>query len=97
MTKIITIIVENLVTLKAAAKQELLFNKPASEAGVSYKSSFLTPALGATKFANVRDMILVTLSCAAQVRLKCLTNSYMRMGLLLALRGPFGCDPRWAC
>jgi hypothetical protein len=39
--KIISLAVENLVTPKAGAKHELLFNKPAS-------------VLGATKFTNGR-------------------------------------------
>jgi hypothetical protein len=51
----------NLVTLKAAAKLELLLNKPTSghrrlEAGLLHKSSCLAPALGAAKFTNSRDM-----------------------------------------
>jgi hypothetical protein len=32
------------------------------------------PALGVTKFTNVRDMILVTLYCATKVRLRCSTK-----------------------
>jgi hypothetical protein len=41
----------NLVTTKAAAKRELLFIKPASEASLLNKSSSLADALGVTKFA----------------------------------------------
>ncbi len=54
----------NLVTPKAGAKREVLFNKQALEAGLLYKCSFLARGLGVTKFTNVRDMILVTLCCA---------------------------------
>ncbi len=64
----------NLVTPKAGAKHELLFNKPASEAGLLNKSSCLARALGETKFIDMRDMILVTLCCAVKVRLRCSTN-----------------------
>jgi hypothetical protein len=39
----------NLVTPKAGAKHELLFNKPASSV---------------TKFTSVSDIILITLCCA---------------------------------
>ncbi len=54
----------NLVTPKAQAKLEHSFNEQASEAGLLNKSSYLAPALGVTKFKNVRDMIWVTLRCA---------------------------------
>jgi hypothetical protein len=59
MTKNMAIMVIYLVTPKAGAKRELLFNKLASESGLLNKSSCL--ALGMTKFTNVRDMILDTL------------------------------------
>ncbi len=36
-----------------------------AEAGSFDKSSCLAPALGATKFATAKDMILVTLCCAS--------------------------------
>ncbi len=49
------------LTPKAAAKHDLLFNKP--EAGLLNKSSSLDPALGVTKFIIVRDMVLVTHCC----------------------------------
>jgi hypothetical protein len=62
MTKIIASILKNLVTPKAAAKREHLFNKP--EAGWLNKSSGLSLALGVTKFTKEIDMILVTLCCA---------------------------------
>ncbi len=42
----------------------LLFNKPASEAGLLNKTSRLALALGVTEFIIVTNMILVTLSCA---------------------------------
>jgi hypothetical protein len=41
----------NLVAPKAAAKRELLFNKPASEASLLNKSSSLADALCVPKFA----------------------------------------------
>ncbi len=52
----------NLITPAAAAKNELLFNKP--ESSSLNKNSYLAPALGVTKFIIDMDMILVTLSCA---------------------------------
>ena len=64
MTKVIVMTIVNSVTPKAAAKQELLFNKPASEAGLLNKGLCLARALGVTKFVDVRDMILVMLCCA---------------------------------
>ena len=54
----------NLVTPKAGAWHEFLFNNPSSEAGLPNKSSCLDPALGLTKFSIVKDKILVTLFCA---------------------------------
>jgi hypothetical protein len=51
----------NLVTRKAGAKYELLFNELASEAGLLNKGLCLAPALGVTKFLNMRYIILVTL------------------------------------
>jgi hypothetical protein len=57
-----------------------MFNKPTSglillaEAGLLNKSSCLAPTLGVTKFITVKDVILVTLCCATQVALSCLTN-----------------------
>ncbi len=53
----------NLVTPKAGAKHELLFNKPASEASLLNKSSYLAPALGVTKFTLANDMFLFALCC----------------------------------
>ena len=58
----IAMIVMNLVTPKAGAKHERLFNKPASVCWII--SSCPTQALGVTKFTNVGDMILITLCCA---------------------------------
>jgi hypothetical protein len=63
VTEFIAIIVMNLFTPKAAAKQQDLFNKPASEANLLNKSSCLAPALGVTNLTNAEDMILVTLCC----------------------------------
>ncbi len=65
MTRIIAITVMNSVTPKAGAKHYLLFNKPAPGAGLLNKISYSAPALDVTKFTIVRDMILVTLCCAA--------------------------------
>ncbi len=56
--------IKNLITTKVRAKNELLFNKPVSETGLLSKSSCLAPALGATKYMCIKDMILVTLGCA---------------------------------
>ncbi len=53
----------NLVTPKARAKQDILFNKPASKAGSLNKCSCLATALDVTKFTTARDMILVALCC----------------------------------
>jgi hypothetical protein len=64
VTKIIFVTIINLVTPKAGAKQALLFNELASEAGLLNKGSCLARALSVTKFINLRDMILVTLCCA---------------------------------
>jgi hypothetical protein len=63
MTKIMYLVFINLVTLKVRAKHELLFNKPASEASLLNKSSYLAPALGVTKFPFAKDMILFALCC----------------------------------
>ncbi len=59
MTKFIAMTVINLVTPKAEAKRELLFNKPTSKASSLNNSLLLAPALGVTKFIIVEDMILV--------------------------------------
>ncbi len=64
MTRFITNAALDLVTPKAGAKHELLFNETASEVGLLNKSSGLARALGVTKFINMRDMNLVTLCCA---------------------------------
>ena len=74
VTKLIPLSYLNLVTPKAGAKCELLFNKPVSEAGLLNKSSCLAPALVVTKFTTVRDMTLVKLCCATQVGLACSKN-----------------------
>jgi hypothetical protein len=50
-----------LVTSKAGAKHEHLFNVPASEAGLLNEISCLALALGVTKFIIITDMIWVTL------------------------------------
>jgi hypothetical protein len=56
-------IVINLVTPKAAAKQELLFNQP--EAVLLNKSSRLAAILGVTQFLTMIGKNLVTLCCTA--------------------------------
>ncbi len=61
MTKFVAMIVMNFVTPNVGAKCELLFNKPASEAGLLNKSSCLTAALGATEFLTAIAMIQITL------------------------------------
>jgi hypothetical protein len=63
VAKNIAIFVINLVTPKARAKHEQLFNEPATEAGSLNKSSCSAPALGVTKFSVIKDIILVTLCC----------------------------------
>jgi hypothetical protein len=60
VTKFIAMTVKNLVSPKAAAKHDFLFNKPTSEAVLLNKSSRLAAALGVTIIA----MYLVTLCCA---------------------------------
>ncbi len=64
VAKFITMIVVNWATPKAGVKRELLFCKPASEAGLLIKSSCLAPPLGVTRFTK-RAMILVILCRAA--------------------------------
>jgi len=54
VTKVIPLTIMNLVTPKAGAKHEVLFNKLASEAGLLNKSSCLAPASGATEFTIAR-------------------------------------------
>ncbi len=49
-------IAANLVTPKASAKLELLFNKLASEAGLLNKSSHLAATLGVTKLMHCYDL-----------------------------------------
>jgi hypothetical protein len=56
-------IIINLVTPKAGAKRELLFNKLASEAVLLNKS--LDSALGVMKFITIIAMNLVTLKAVA--------------------------------
>jgi hypothetical protein len=63
VTKLITLIFINLVTPKARAKHELLFNEPAS--GLLNKRSCLAPALGVTKFTTIIAMLFHTsFSCS---------------------------------
>jgi len=68
VTRFIANNVMNLVTPKATAKHELLFNK--SDLGLLNKNSRLAAALGVTKFTTVIAMNLVTLCCATKVRLR---------------------------
>ncbi len=62
-TKILSLAVMNLVTSKAGAKHELLFNKPASEGELLTKSLCLAAALGVTKFMKLTTINLVKLCC----------------------------------
>jgi hypothetical protein len=55
----------NFVTPKAGAKCELLFNKPATEAGSLNQSSCLAAALGVTKSIGIIITNWGTLCCAA--------------------------------
>ncbi len=54
----------NLVTLKAGAKHELLFNELPSEAGLLNKSSCLAAALRVAKFIAIIAVFLVACCCA---------------------------------
>jgi hypothetical protein len=54
VTKYIAMTAVNLITPKAAAKHELLFDKPVSEVGLLNKSSHLAPTLGVTKFITTK-------------------------------------------
>jgi hypothetical protein len=58
--KFLATTVIKLRTPKAAAKHELLCNKPAHDTGLLNKSSCLAPALGVTKFMSINAMRLVT-------------------------------------
>jgi len=58
MDKIIPLIDANLVTPKARAKHGLLFNKPASEAGLLNKISCLAQPLGVTKIITCQRYYL---------------------------------------
>ncbi len=51
----------SLVTPKAGAKHDLLFNKLTSEAGSLNKILCLAPGFSVTKFTEARDMISVAL------------------------------------
>jgi hypothetical protein len=66
VTKIISLAFLNLVTPKAGAKHELLFNKP--ETGLLNKGSCLARTLGMTKIINIIDIILVTLKSDLDVQ-----------------------------
>jgi hypothetical protein len=50
-----------------------MFNKPTSEAGLLNNRLCLAAALGVTELTPI-TIILVTLCCVAQVRLRCSTN-----------------------
>ncbi len=65
MTKFKAMVVNILVTPKVAAKCELLFNKPSSEAGLLNKILRFAVALVVTKFIMVISLNLFTLCCAA--------------------------------
>jgi uncharacterized membrane protein len=68
------------VTPKAAAKHDLLFNNQTFVSGLLNKGSCLARVFGLTKFIKIRDMILVTLCCAAYVGLRCSTNPPLASG-----------------
>jgi hypothetical protein len=53
-----------------------MFNNPhlCPKANLLNKKIMPAPALGATKFIFVKDMILVTLCCDTQVRHRCSRN-----------------------
>jgi hypothetical protein len=72
VNKIISLTILDLVTPKAGAKQELLFNKQAS--GLLRKNSSLARDLGVTKFVKVIVWYLVTLCCSTEVGLRCSTK-----------------------
>jgi hypothetical protein len=63
VTQFKAMIVISLVTLKEAAKLQLVFKKPASGAGLLNKSSHLAAALGVTKFITNTVMNFVTICC----------------------------------
>ncbi len=73
-----------------------------AEAGLLNKSSCLAPTLGVTKFIFVKEMILVTLCCATQVRPRRSTNPplshslnlirFFNTGSILILWHVFICD-----
>ncbi len=50
-----------------------MFNRTTT--GLLNIRSCLAPTLGVTKFINVKDMILVTLCCVTEVRLRCSIES----------------------
>jgi hypothetical protein len=54
--------------------QGSLTEREGSEAGLLNKCSCLARVFSVTKFIIVKDMILVTLCCATQVRLRCSTK-----------------------
>ncbi len=69
MAKIISVTIKTLVTLKALAKHELLFNELASEVGLWRRRSHLAAALGVTNFITIIAMHSVTLCRAAEADL----------------------------
>ncbi len=64
VTKIISLAPLNLITPKAGAKHEHLFNQLASEAGLLNKCLCLALALGVTKLIAIVTVNSVTLCCA---------------------------------
>jgi hypothetical protein len=72
VTKIIYLILINLVTPKAQAKHEPLVQQTGHS--LLDKSSCLAQALGVTIFGCGINVILVTICCAAKERLGCSTN-----------------------
>jgi hypothetical protein len=62
VTKLIELMVMNLVTPKGAALLEILFKKlNCAEFSLLNECSCLARVIGVAKFTNVRDIILVTL------------------------------------
>ncbi len=53
---------------------EQIIKSVTAEAGLWNKSLCFAPTLGVTKFIIVKDIISVTLCCAAQVQLRCSKN-----------------------
>jgi hypothetical protein len=84
VTKIISVTIKTLVTLKAGAKHELLFNELASELCLWSRGSSLAAALGVTKFITIKAMHSVTLCCSPKSDLSS-TKSLTRLIAMLVM------------